>query len=363
MANAISPCRILFLDSWHADRVRGSGSAVAIAGLAAGLRELGHSVTVLRPRYRLPQLDMTRLLHNVELGRRVRHHVPDLVVGFDMDGCLLPPLRVPYVVALKGIMADELLYERGWSRLRFACFSRLERRNALRADRVIVTSTHSRNVAIRAYGLDPERVRVVPEGIDAASWSGRPARRAPDPDDHLPVVLTVARQYRRKNTETLLQAMTRVRKAVPGARLRVVGEGPELPRLRKLAAVLQLDESAVQFVGSLGGTDALKDEFNLADVFCLPSRQEGFGIVFLEAMAMGLPIVAARAGAIPEVAPHDEVALLEHPDDPEGLAAAIVRLLQDTALRDRLVASGSARWKNYAWPSVATRFLEAALSD
>ena len=353
-----APLHIVFLDSWHADRARGSGSAVAIAGLAGGLRSLGHRVTVLRPARRLASLDATRLGYNLGLGRRVRDARADLVVGFDFDGCLLPDLgAAPYVVALKGVMADELEYERGFERLRFSTLSRLERRNARRAARVIVTSEHSRTVAIEAYDLQPERVRVVPEGIDLEAWSDPPGNHRPR--GAAPVILSVARQYRRKNTANLLRAMPLVRASFPAVLLRVIGSGPELKRLRRLAADLGLDDGGVSFAGSLPGRAAVQREMRSADIFCLPSRQEGFGSVLLEAMAAGLPIVAADAGATPEVAPHGEVALLVDPDDVEELARSLTTLLGDPGLRRRLVAGGERRWRQYSWPVIASRFLGA----
>ena len=348
---------ILFLDSWILDRARGSGSAVAIAGLAGGLRSLGHRVTILRPRFHLPTVDLTRISANIDFRSRVRSFPADLIVGFDLDGCFLGTPRAPYVVALKGVMADELRYETGWNRARFQLLSRLERRNARRADRVIVTSAHSRRVAAEAYNLDPDRTGVVPEGIDVEGWSGLvPApRRADSP----PTILSVARQYRRKNTATLIRAMAIVRKSIPAAQLRVVGDGPEVPRLRALVRSLKL-EHAVDLVGSVDGAGGIRTEMARADVFCLPSRQEGFGIVFLEAMAAGLPIVAAECAAVPETAPPGEVSLLVEPDDVHALAAALVRLLRDGELRARLADAGAARWRQFAWPGVAIRFLAEA---
>jgi phosphatidylinositol alpha-1,6-mannosyltransferase len=351
-----TPLDILFLDSWFADRARGSGSAVAIAGLAGGLRSLGHRVTILRPRVRFPSHDLTRIAANIGFRARVRPLTAGLIVGFDFDGCFLGRLQAPYVVALKGVAADELQYEGGWNRARFHLLSRLERRNARRADRVIVTSEHSRRVASAAYQLDLHSVGTAPEGIDVEAWSGfvRPHRTPGTP----PSIISVARQYRRKNTATLVRAMELVRREIPAARLTVVGDGPELTRLRKLVRSLGLDK-AVDLVGSVGGLDDVRILLAHADVFCLPSRQEGFGIVFLEAMAAGLPIVAAHCGAVPETAPHGEVSLLVSPDDTHELAAALVRLLSDPPLRDRLVAGGSARWRHFGWPEVARQFLAA----
>lgn len=345
---------ILFLDSWFAERARGSGSAVAIAGLADGLRSLGHRVVIMRPRIRLGSTDLTRLAANIGFRVRSRQHQPDLIVGFDFDGCFLRRSDAPYVVALKGVAADELRYERGWNRLRFHLLSRLERLNARQADRVIVTSEHSRRVATRAYGLVDRSVSVVPEGIDVEGWAGF-ARRRREADSG-PSVVSVARQYRRKNTASLIRAMVRVRRSVPDARLTVVGGGPELKRLRRLARSLGL-EGPVTLPGPAANVAEIRGHLARADVFCLPSRQEGFGIVYLEAMAAGLPIVAADCGAVPETAPDGEVSILVAPDDVDGLAEALVRLLTDESLRNRLAAAGRERWRRFAWPRVARRFL------
>lgn len=345
---------ILFLDSWFADRARGSGSAVAIAGLADGLRSLGHRVTILRPRVLLGPTDLTRIVANIGFRARVRSFPADLIVGFDIDGCFVGRSSVPYVVALKGVAADELQYEHGWTRARFRILARLERRNARQADRVIVTSEHSRGVATEAYGLESEGVGIVSEGLDLAAWEGfeRAARKEGDP----PSIVSVARQYRRKNTAMLVRAMALVREAVPGVRLTVLGDGPEMPRLRALVGSLNLDDS-VELVGAVDGAHEVRDQLARADVFCLPSLQEGFGIVFLEAMAAGLPIVAADCGAVPETAPHGEVSLLVAPDDLDALATALVDLLTSTDLQNRLTAGGAARWRRFGWPEVAARFL------
>ncbi len=354
--------RILFLDSWLRDRSRGSGSAVAIAGLVRGLESLGHEITVLRPDRVFPSLDLSRLLYNAGLDRRMAGRDPDLVVGFDFDGGLLRPgaIRSRYVVALKGVMADEARFEIGLDRLRFRLLAPLEARNARSARNVICTSVYSARQAARAYGIPHERFRVVPEGIDVSAWSSvsRQAAKLRTSGGSEATILSVARQYRRKNTASLLRAFGQLRATRPNLRLRIIGEGPELGRLRTLAGQLGLADS-VHFVGSVEGIEALQGEYASADVFCLPSLQEGFGIVFLEAMAAGLPIVAARSGAAPEVAPHGEVSLLVDPDDDTALAEALERLLADAVLRRNLGEAGTRRWRSFDWPIVARQFLSA----
>ena len=352
--------RILFLDSWLRDRAAGSGSAVAIAGLARGLERLGHSVDVLRPAVRLPTLDLTRLAYNLGLRFRIRGAAEryDLVVGFDIDGFALPAsIGLPYVVALKGIAAEERRFETGGQWIRFGAICRAERRNARRADRVFVTSEYSADAVRRAYGVDPGRIRIVPEAVDEDVRERAAAAGPADPGDRPPVVLSVARQYRRKDTPTLLRAFGEVRRSIPGARLRVVGDGPELPASRQLASTLGLGEGVV-FTGALATAEALDAEYRRARVFCLPSRQEGFGIVFLEAMAYGLPIAAARSAAVPEVAPHGETSLLVEPGDADALAASLVRLLSDDELARRLGSRGPARASRFTWSASARAFLD-----
>jgi glycosyltransferase involved in cell wall biosynthesis len=349
---------------------------VAITGLAGGLEALGHSVHQVGPLS--DRVDaFRRIRYNLTLALAGAAELADsaLIVGFDLDGFALRPRDTRYIVCLKGVMADELRFERGWPRLRFRLLSRLERANARSADVVIVTSEYSRGIAIAAYGLDPARVRIVPEGIDLAGWraaaeaTAEPAAQLsapvdgsshpPSPDAAGPVILSVARQYRRKNTTALLRAMPTIRAAVPNARLRIVGGGPELPRLERECRSLGMTGS-VLITGEIPDTDAVRDEYRAADVFCLPSLQEGFGIAFLEAMASGLPIVACRSAAVPEVVSDGEAGLLVPPDDPKALARALIRLLRDPLLRRRMGEAGMRKAREHAWEEIARRFVAAA---
>src|SRR6185436_6500601 len=115
-------------------------------------------------------------------------------------------------------------------------------------------------------------------------------------------VLSVCRFYPRKGLHTLLQAAAQLRHKIPQLEIRIVGNGPENKRLRHGCTALGLDE-IVHWLGDLP-LGRLAQEYNCANVFCLPSLQEGFGIVFLEAMAAGKPIIAAQSAAVPEVVRH-----------------------------------------------------------
>ena len=342
--------RIAFLNSWTLDVAKGSGTAAAITGLAGGLEANGHTVEIIGPNERASSLLLQRLLYNLELADRISPGDFDLIVGFDIDGFALS-IKVPFIVYLHGISADEMRFERGAPRQYLRALSHLERANAGRADRVIVTSEYSRGVACEAYRLPAEKVGVVGNGIHPADWEHVREMRSPSRR----TILSVARQYPRKNTKSLVQAMPGVIEAVPDAKLRVVGGGPSLRSLEKQVDRLGL-ENAVTLLGEVPEDEAVRREYGAADVFCLPSLQEGFGIAYLEAMAAGLPVVALDAAATPEIV-GDAGVLLPPPGDEAALADALIHLLKNRDMREELGRRGIERASAYAWRAVAGRFI------
>lgn len=333
--------RIAFLDSWSRDPSEGSGTTVAISTLARALRKLGHEVHLLGVEDEGTPLPR-RIRYNWRLHQRIVEVAPDAALGFDIDGFLLPRRRpYPLVVHLKGVAADEARFEEGLPRWKLRLLALLEQRNARRADRVVVPSHYSGNHAVRAYGLREDRVSVVPEAVDPAPWA-RLREDPPPREDGAPTILTVGRQYPRKNTTTLLRALGPVMERVPDARLRVVGGGPELTRLRRQALESGLDDR-VELPGPLPTMEEVRREYARADCFCLPTLQEGFGIVLLEAMSAGLPVVAGRAGSVPEVVSDGEAGILVDPREPGAIAEALVAVLTDRSLARRMGEAGVAR--------------------
>jgi len=174
--------RFVFLTSTPLTATLGSGTFVAIDTLAAGLAALGHSAEIrpLRLRTRFHTLD--RYLYNV--GVALAPPRADVVVGVDLDGFLWARRRArPFVVSLKGIIADEARNERGLVRALLARQARWERLNVARADRVIVPSEYSAWTAQREYGIPRARLAVVPEPIDLDGWQRRFAVAERRPSD------------------------------------------------------------------------------------------------------------------------------------------------------------------------------------
>ena len=283
------------------------------------------------------------------------------MVGCDLDGFLWARRRGrrPFVVMLKGIIADELRNERGLVRALLGVQARWERRNTARADAVLVPSRYSASVAAEVYGVPAARIGVVPEAIDLAAWRARLAA-APRRPRAGPTVLAVGRTYARKRFPDLLHAAARLKPAIPGLRVRVVGKGPEWDALVRLHAELGLGDT-VALRGDVSW-DELAEEYVNADCFCLPSVQEGFGIVFLEAMAAGLPVVACRAAAVPEVVREGETGVLVPPRTPPALADALADLLRSPERARALGGAARVRVADYAVERVAERFLDTVRS-
>ncbi|MGP8244221.1 MAG: glycosyltransferase family 4 protein [Bryobacteraceae bacterium] len=344
--------RIRFLTSTPLDIRRGSGTYMGISVLAAALERLGHSVHIETPRHRLPVYTLERLLFN--RGLRIEPGF-DLTVGFDMDGYRIA--RSPsHVASLKGVIADEVRFERGLTKLTMGLQARCERLHTRRAARVIATSCYSAERAREFYGLS-RLPAIVPELIDLAGWNKLLAQSSVAPDSTRFTILSVGRFYWRKRIDLLLKAAALLRHEIPELELRILGNGPCAENWRLLAQRLRLG-STVRWLGDVTRVQ-LAEEYRRAAAFCLPSVQEGFGIVLLEAMAARKPIVAARAGAIPEVAPH---AVLVAPDQTEALAGGIRQLYRSPDLRAKQAETGSQWVRQFDAPCVAKRFLAAAES-
>jgi glycosyltransferase involved in cell wall biosynthesis len=179
------------------------------------------------------------------------------------------------------------------------------------------------------------KLRVVQCGIDPRGLAP-PASRPPGGPLRL---LTVGRLVPGKGHAVLLEALARLRDEGVDVVTTFVGDGPERDGLERLAHALRLD---VRFAGAVG-QDELRAYYEAAQLFCLPTFAEGLGVVLLEAMASGLPVVSTLVMGVPEVVEDGETGLLVRPGRPDLLADAIRRLAGAPELRERMGSAGR-RW-------------------
>jgi len=225
-------------------------------------------------------------------------------------------------------------------------------RSARRATLLLANSAFTRDKAERLHG-GFARARVcwlATEGDD-------PPPPAPPLAERRPEVLIVSRLGERyKGHEELIACWDRIAAAVPGATLRIVGTGPFNDRLRRLAAESPAAKYIV-FEGFVPDAD-LDRLYAGATVFAMPSRGEGFGLVYIEAMRHGLPVLASDEDAAPEVVLHGETGYTVNRGRPDELPDALIHLLRNPGEASRLGEAGRRRWaEHFRFSAFRERFL------
>lgn len=255
----------------------------------------------------------------------------DLLGPARVQAYLPGPLRSPYLVPLYGI---EVWRPLEWDR----------RRALARATSRFAISAYTLERA-RPFCPDLSGTVVLPlaleeraaEGAVDASLIGRVGR------GFLLIVGRMAASERYKGHDQILEAFPLLLDLCPGSRLVVAGDGDDRLRLEEKAAYLGLDEAVV--FARFTSEATLAELYRRCAAFVMPSRGEGFGLVYLEAMRAARPVVAARGSAAEEIVVDGETGLLVDPDDRERLARSLARLLRDPGGARRLGWAGRERWE------------------
>jgi glycosyltransferase involved in cell wall biosynthesis len=306
------------------------------------------------------------------VAERVRAGAVDLVdaqgltaLGYGRLRRRDPGLRAPLVMNPQGMEEHKT---RGLKRLALRRLRRLSREAARLADRVVATDEATRDELPHHLGVDPSRVVVLPNGIDPEEIrSGTPSdaaevaqRLIPALRDARPVLLAVGRLEAYKGFGDILDALARLhtRRGLPDAwAWVVVGEGRYLRVLRRRARGIEGLEPHVHLAGRVSEPQ-LHALYARADVFVHATRYEGSSLVTLEAMAHGLPVVATRAGGIPDKVIDGRTGRLVAPGDVEGLSRGLEELTGAPERRREWGAEGRAHaLENFAWPVLARRTL------
>ena len=203
------------------------------------------------------------------------------------------------------------------------------------ADRFLSMSHYTRDRLLKELSLDPRKAPVLPATFDAGLFTIRPKPAALLAKYNLAgdriIMLTVGRldkSERYKGYDTVLRTLPAIRRRVPNICYIIVGSGDDTPRIKKCVEDLGLSD-CVRLAGHVHHTE-ISDFFNLCDLFVMPSRNEGFGIVYVEAMACGKPVVAGNRDGSVDPLCHGELGALVDPDDLDAITETIVGIVKKT---------------------------------
>ncbi len=259
-----------------------------------------------------------------ECLRRAWRERPRLIVSTHLNfGPVAQIVRrftgVPYVLIAHGIDAWRLN-------------SRSRQKALQKADLALAVSRYTRDCLVREIGLDAQRVQVLPNTFSPERFTIGP--KSPrllhkyGLTPQTPVILTVCRlagAERYKGYDQMIKALPQILREVPNARYLLVGTGPDRPRIERLVARLGVQD-AIVFAGFVPDEE-LSEHYNLCDLFAMPSKAEGFGIVYLEALACGKPVLAGNKDGSRDAVNDGELGLLVDPDDTAAIASEIIRVL------------------------------------
>lgn len=214
----------------------------------------------------------------------------------------------------------------------------------VRYDAIIVPTQHVMEQLI-AYGIPAERLHTIPNGVEAEKYQLDITER----DERL--LLTVGRINKRKNQETVIRAFSHVRQEFPGLQLAIVGTGPDQARLEQFADDLNVADS-ITFHGFVSEREKIR-LMNKATMFCYSSKQEGFGVVLLEAMAAGLPVVAKQLPVYEEFFEDGTNGSLISKEDPRVFAEEIGHFLKNEELWNEISSRNRSTAAEYSWDATA----------
>ena len=318
--------------------------------------------------YRVVRHPGTLMLPGPAVDARMRRLIAEHDIDTVWFGAAAPLALLAERARLAGarrVLASTHGHEVGWSMLPVA--RSVLRRIGDGTDVTTFVSRYTRSRFASAFGPEAS-LEYLPPGVDTDRFRPDPAGRAELRDRYRlggrPTVVCVSRLVPRKGQDVLIKALPSIRRRADGAALVIVGGGPYLETLRTLAQDCGVADH-VTFTGGVPG-DELPAHHALADLFAMPCRTrgggmdvEGLGIVFLEASATGVPVIAGESGGAPEAVQHNKTGLVVDGRSVDKVADAVTELLTD---RDRAAAMGAAgrQWvtSQWRWDTLAARLAD-----
>lgn len=374
--------RILVISDVYFPRV--NGVSTSIQTFNQELRKLGHEITLVAPDYAQPSSDETDIVRIpsrrviMDPEDRMMHYgkITQLAADLKKQSFDILHIQTPFVAHYAGVKLARMLnipvletYHTLFEEylfhylpflprqaLRFAA-RRFTRSQCNDVDAVVVPSNPMLEVLER-YGVK-NRVEIIPTGMQMEQFRDGDGDRFRTkygiPPDR-PTLVHVGRIAHEKNIDFLIHVLAKARVAVPNVLLIIAGEGPALEHLRRLVNRLGLQNN-VLFVGYLSRANALLDCYRAGDVFVFASRTETQGLVLLEAMALGTPVVSTAVMGTKDILKANKGALVAE-DNLQDFSDKVVKLLNNSELRNQLGEEAKEYAATWSAPALAGKMQE-----
>ncbi|HEX6589247.1 MAG TPA: N-acetyl-alpha-D-glucosaminyl L-malate synthase BshA [Longimicrobiales bacterium] len=354
------------------------GSGVVATELGLELARRGHEIHFIsyaQP-FRLPYFVDNVFYHEVDVPSYPLFEYPpySLALAVAMFETAqkggLDILHAHYAIphATSAWIAKEMLIERGETPAKIVTtlhgtditlvgqdpsFRPITRTSLMRSDGITSVSDYLRNETERVFAIERERIEVIPNFVDLEKYNraNQPchAGKLAAPGEKLVMHISNFRPVKR--LEDVVRAFARIVKEVP-ARLILIGDGPDRGKAQHVARV----EGIRDHVIFLGKVESVAELLSCADLLLLPSETESFGLVALEAMACGVPVVATEVGGVPEVVTHGENGFLVPVGDHQAMAEFAIRLLRDPELWHKASTAARAAAEAYSSDEIVGRY-------
>lgn len=320
---------------------------------------------------------------NRNLSKKISQIKADIYEAHAVSGYKIPDalkknaINKPFIHTIHGVLADE--YEQAKknpnqtireksANLFMSYLAKLEGQTAKKASMVVTISKYSVQKIQQHYGIDPKMIHLVPNGVDTDFFQPKSDKIMAQQQFSLgedPCVLFVGNLIPRKGLPYLIEAAKQIIRKHPKTTFAIAGEGPLRDRLIN-SVQKQKIASNFKFLGKIE-EKLLPSLYRASDVFVLPSLQEGQGIVLLEAQASSVPVVAFETGGVKEALRNGETGILVNPKDNIALAEAVIKILDDNVLREKMGSNGRKFVvENFTWDICAQKMLDIfqkALAD
>jgi glycosyltransferase involved in cell wall biosynthesis len=320
---------------------------------------------------------------NRNLSKKISQIKADVYEAHAVSGYKIPDtlkenaINKPFIHTIHGVLADEyeqakknpnqMLREKS-ANLFMSYLAKLEGQTAKKATTIVTISKYSVEKIQKYYGIDPKMIHIVPNGVDTDFFRPKSDQIMTRQQFGLregPCVLFVGNLIPRKGLPYLIEAAKQIIRKHPETTFAMAGEGPLKDRLIN-SVQKQKIASNFKFLGKVE-ENLLPSLYNTSDVFVLPSLQEGQGIVLLEAQASRIPVVAFETGGVKEAVRNGKTGFLVNPKDSSALADAVIKLLDDKILREKMGLDGRKFVvENFTWDICAQKMLDVyqkTLSD